>query len=52
MPTYECRSCKKVFVKVETLKEAESGKTACPHCRGEDLRKLLSWVSVKTSRKS
>ncbi len=54
MPTYEyeCRSCKKVFTKVQTLKEAESGKVACPHCGKEDLRRLLSVVSVKTRRKS
>ena len=54
MPTYEyeCAACGQRFTETLSIRELEGHKTRCPHCQSEDVQKLLSHVSVKTSRKS
>jgi len=53
MPTYEyyCDACKKEFSVVRRISESGAD-TVCPACKGKDVRRLISRVFAKTSKKS
>lgn len=43
---YECERCQKVF---ETLVLSPSERVTCPHCGGEDLKRVMSVCAISTS---
>lgn len=54
MPLYEfrCADCRKKFSLHLTLTDFDRKRYRCPKCKGRKLEKLISRVSVVTSRKS
>ena len=54
MPLYEfrCPACKKRFDLRLSLSELDGKRYRCPKCNGRKLEKLVSGVSVVTSKKS
>ena len=54
MPTYEyrCETCKREFALIQSFKEHEKAKVACPKCKGKKIKQLISLFTTKTSRKS
>ena len=54
MPIYEfkCNSCGHDFDIVESFQEHDKHKEKCPKCKSEDIKRVLSTVSVQTSKKS
>jgi putative FmdB family regulatory protein len=54
MPTYEyaCNACNHNFSLVMSLAQLAEKKVSCPKCKSEDVKRLLSAFSAKTSRKS
>jgi putative FmdB family regulatory protein len=49
---YECGACNHRFSETLSLRELEHHKAQCPQCKSENVQRVLSQVSVKTSRKS
>jgi len=54
MPTYEylCGQCGHEFTRVMSISEYVASKVACPKCDSPEVKRLLSPVITKTSRKS
>ena len=54
MPTYEylCEACRKKFSLMQSFREHEKTKTACPKCKSKKVKQQISSFMVKTSRKS
>ena len=54
MPTYEyiCEACRKKFSLIQSFREHEKAKAACPKCASKKVRQLISTFTAKTSRKS
>lgn len=55
MPIYEyyCRHCRRrVSLFYRTMSAATATTPACPHCQGQDLRRLISRVAVVRSEDS
>jgi putative FmdB family regulatory protein len=54
MPTYEyeCLECRKKFSRIMSIAEHDKGKVACPKCKGQKVKQVLSPFITKTSRKS
>lgn len=54
MPVYEfkCNNCGHNFDIVETFKEHDEHKEKCPKCKSKDIERVISSVSVQTSKKS
>ena len=54
MPIYDfkCNNCGHLFDMIETLEEHDKHKEKCPKCKSEDIERVLSTVSVQTSKKS
>jgi putative FmdB family regulatory protein len=54
MPTYEykCQACKHEFTLIQSFKEYEKGKVACPKCNSKKVKQQISIFTAKTSRKS
>lgn len=54
MPTYEfhCKKCGHRFSLVESLDKHDKHREKCPKCKSTSLERVLSAVSVKTSRKT
>jgi len=49
---YECGACNHRFSETLSLRELENHKAKCPQCKSDNVQRVLSTVSVKTSRKS
>jgi putative FmdB family regulatory protein len=49
---YECGACNHRFSETLSIRELEHHKARCPQCKSENVQRVLSQVSVKTSRKS
>jgi putative FmdB family regulatory protein len=54
MPHYDyfCKACKKIFSKILTLAEHESGEPACPHCGSKNVEQRYAAFYAVTSKKS
>lgn len=54
MPIYPfyCRDCRKAFEIVQPITEAGEKPVHCPKCKGKNVERTWSVVSVKTSKKS
>ena len=54
MPIYEfkCNKCGNQFDVIESFKEHDAHKEKCPRCNSSDIERVLSAVSVQTSKKS
>lgn len=54
MPLYEftCTACGEPFELVLTVDGYERDEFSCPHCKSKRVERVLSSVSVKTSKKS
>jgi len=56
MPTYEykCQSknCGHTFSLVQSIREYEEKKAACPKCKGKRIKQVPSTFIANTSRKS
>ena len=54
MPTYEyeCKKCGHEFSLTTVMDEHEKKKVRCPKCKGENVKHVITSVSVTTSRKS
>lgn len=54
MPLYEfrCSDCRKSFPLHLSLADLDRKRYRCPKCKGRKLEKLISSVSIVTSRKS
>jgi putative FmdB family regulatory protein len=55
MPTYEytCKDCKRDFIVIRSLKEAEERPAVkCEHCGSEKVEKKYSAFTAVTSKKS
>lgn len=49
---YECSACNHRFSETLSIRELENHKARCPQCGSENVQRVLSQISVKTSRKS
>ncbi len=49
---YECGACNHRFSETLSIRELATHKPRCPRCGSEDVQRVVSQVSVKTSRKS
>jgi len=49
---YECVACNHKFSETLSIRELEHHKARCPRCGSEKVERVLSQISVKTSRKS
>lgn len=54
MPSYDfkCKDCDHQFSVTMSVAEYGEGKTVCPKCNSKNLKRLISLVSVITSKKS
>lgn len=54
MPTYEfeCQECEHKFSLIRSISEHEKEKVACPECKKENVKQVISAFMVKTARKS
>ena len=54
MPHYEffCRACRNQFSQVLTLSQYETGRIACPRCRGKKVEQRWAAFYAVTSKKS
>jgi len=54
MPIYDfkCNSCGHKFDLIESVNEHDEHKEKCPKCTSKDIERVLSAVSVQTSKKS
>ncbi len=49
---YECEACRHRFSETLSIHEHDTHKPRCPQCGSESVQRVVSQVSVKTSRKS
>lgn len=54
MPTYdyECLDCKHQFSVTHSISEHDTTKVACPECKKDNVRQLVTTFTAKTHRKS
>jgi putative FmdB family regulatory protein len=54
MPLYEfiCTTCGKTFELILTVDGYEREERQCPHCRSRNVERVMSGISVITSKKS
>jgi len=54
MPTYEyhCRSCHESFTVREHISGHGERSVTCPHCKSQDVERVMSDFYAKTPRKS
>ena len=54
MPTYayHCGKCSRTFVVHMGIKEHETAKVQCPHCKGTEVEQILTPFVAMTSKKS
>lgn len=54
MPTYEykCEACNREFSLILSFSEHEKGQVACPECKSDQVKQIISTFTAKTSRKS
>jgi len=55
MPAYEyaCRDCTHEFITFLSIKQYKSNpKIKCPHCGSDNVQKIISEFTAKTSKKS
>jgi putative FmdB family regulatory protein len=55
MPSYEygCKDCSHKFTVFLSIKEFEAKpKIRCPHCQSDNVQKIISEFTAKTSKKS
>ncbi len=54
MPLYEylCRKCKREFSVAQHLDEYGKKAVRCPHCKGDQVERVIHHMEVVTSKKS
>ena len=54
MPTYdyECQDCKYQFSLTHSISEHDKAKVACPECKKDNVRQIVTTFIAKTRKKS
>jgi putative FmdB family regulatory protein len=52
MYDFQCESCQLSFTLKLSFAEYEQGNFTCPSCKSSNVRRVISHVNVRTSRKS